>query len=171
MKPKKMVGALLTLTLLLGIGIASSVTTRAQWPQWPNSRNRDYEREQIRRQRQYEREQMRRQRQANRNDDWRYRDGRRDDGRFGDGLPDYGGSFELRQTALNAGYNEGIKEGRIDRQRNERLEFRDEEDYRNANTDYSSRLGNRELYRQYFRAGFQNGYRDGYNEGYGGYNY
>ena len=26
----------------------------------------------------------------------------------------WGGSFELRQTALNAGYNEGAKEGRND---------------------------------------------------------
>ena len=25
--------------------------------------------------------------------------------------PNWGGSFELRQTALNAGYNEGAKEG------------------------------------------------------------
>jgi flagellar biosynthesis/type III secretory pathway protein FliH len=63
---------------------------------------------------------------------------------------------------LNAGYNEGIKEGRKDRNNGERYEFRDEEDYRNANTDYSSRLGSRELYRQYFRQGFENGYADGY---------
>jgi hypothetical protein len=72
------------------------------------------------------------------------------------------GSFELRQTALNAGYNEGIKEGRKDRQRGDRFEYRDEEDFRNANTDYNSRYGNRELYRQYFRQGFINGYTDGY---------
>src|SRR5215813_213197 len=74
----------------------------------------------------------------------------------------YGGFFQLRQTALNAGYNEGIKEGRKDRQRGERFEYRDEEDYRNANTDYSSRLGDRSLYQQYFRQGFVNGYSDGY---------
>ena len=63
---------------------------------------------------------------------------------------------------MNAGYNEGIKEGRRDRQNGERFEYRDEEDFRNANTDYSSRLGDRELYRQYFRQGFANGYNDGY---------
>ena len=74
----------------------------------------------------------------------------------------YGGSFQLRQTALNAGYNEGIKEGRKDRDRRERFEYRDEEDFRNANTDYSSRLGSRALYQQYFRQGFANGYSDGY---------
>src|SRR2546430_17486998 len=32
-----------------------------------------------------------------------------------DGYPNWGGSFDLRQTALNAGYNEGTKEGRNDR--------------------------------------------------------
>jgi hypothetical protein len=174
MKPTKVVGTLLTLTLFFGIGIASSVTANAQWTQYPSSRNREYEREQIRRQRQIEREQRRQQRRASR--DYGYDNSSRDYGydnygygRTNDGLPNYGGSFELRQTALNAGYNEGIKEGRKDRQNNERFEFQDEEDYRNANTDYSSRLGNRELYRQYFRSGFQNGYRDGY--GNNGYNY
>ncbi|HEV2883873.1 MAG TPA: hypothetical protein VGW36_03390 [Pyrinomonadaceae bacterium] len=134
-------GAILGLSLLAGIGFASSVTTQAQF-----RRDSDWQREQIRRQREWEREQRRRQRD-NRNDNWRYNNG---------------GSFDLRQTALNAGYNEGIKEGRRDRQNRERFEYRDEEDFRNANTDYSSRLGNRELYRQYFRQGFANGYNDGY---------
>ncbi len=166
MNPKKMGGALLTLTLLFGIGIASSITTQAQWPN--SSRNRDYEREQIRRQRQYEREQLRRQREAYRNNGYGYG---RNSGRYGDGLPNYGGSFELRQTALNAGYNEGIKEGRRDRQRGGSSDYRYKGPYRNATTDYSSRLGDRELYREYFRAGFQNGYRDGYNGVSSGYNY
>jgi hypothetical protein len=75
----------------------------------------------------------------------------------------YGSSFQLRQTALNAGYNEGIKEGRTDRRRGERFEYRDERDFRRADIDYSSRLGNRGLYMQYFRQGFANGYRDGWN--------
>lgn len=134
--------------------MTSSATVQAQWPNDSWQRQRDYEREQRRRQRQWERDQRRRQRDG----DWRNGDWRNDDYR-------YGGSYQLRQTALNAGYNEGIKEGRRDRDRGERFEYRDEEDYRNANTDYSSRLGNRELYRQYFRQGFANGYRDGY----GGY--
>jgi hypothetical protein len=72
------------------------------------------------------------------------------------------GGFQLRQTALNAGYNEGIKAGRKDRNRRERFEYRDEGAYQNATKDYSSRLGDRELYRQYFRQGFANGYNDGY---------
>jgi hypothetical protein len=153
MLKNKLMGSILALSVVAGIGMTSSATVQAQWPN-----SRQYEREQIRRQREWEREQRRRQREARRNNDWRddYRyDDRRDDYR-------YGGSFQLRQTALNAGYNEGIKEGRKDRSRGERFEYRDEEDFRNANTDYSSRLGDRELYRQYFRQGFANGYNDGY---------
>ncbi|HZN09493.1 MAG TPA: hypothetical protein VFB65_22035 [Pyrinomonadaceae bacterium] len=139
---KKLFASVLGLSLLLGIGLTSaSSVAQAQW------QDRDWQREQIRRQREWEREQRRRQR----NGDWRNRDDWR-----------YGGSFDLRQTALNAGYNEGIKEGRKDRDRNDRFDYRDEEDYRNANTDYQSRFGNRELYRQYFRQGFVNGYTDGY---------
>ncbi len=141
---KRVIGFVFALSLLLGVGMTASFETQAQVPSW--------QRDQIRRQREWEREQRRRQREAQR--DWRY-----DDDRYGDR---YGGGFQLRQTALNAGYNEGIKEGRKDRSRGERYEFRDEEDYRNANTDYSSRLGNRALYQQYFRQGFQNGYADGY---------
>ncbi len=75
----------------------------------------------------------------------------------------WGGSYQLRQTALNAGYNEGIEEGRRDRNRGERFSFTDESDYRSATRDYSSRLGSRALYQRYFRAGFENGYRDGWN--------
>ena len=111
-------------------------------------------------------------RQNRNNDDWRDRDrdGRWDNdndwrnrrNRTNDGYGNYGGSFNLRQTALNAGFNNGVQEGRRDRSRGERFEFRDESDYRDATEDYSSRLGNRELYRTYFRQAFENGYRDGY---------
>lgn len=149
----KLGGTILGLCLLVGIGITSSATAQAQWPN-----DRAWQREQIRRQRQAEREQIRRQREAMRNDG-RYRN---DDWRYQNNDWRYGVSDQLRQTALNAGYNEGIKEGRNDRNRGDRFEYRDEGDYQNATTDYSSRLGNRELYRQYFRQGFANGYADGY---------
>ena len=138
---KRVIGIVFGLTLLLGIGMTASSTAQAQW------RDPSWQREQERRQRQWERDQRRRERQARR--DWR------DD-------YNYGGSYQLRQTALNAGYNEGIKEGHRDRNSNDRFEYRDEEDFRNANTDYSSRLGSRELYAQYFRQGFINGYTDGH---------
>ena len=75
-----------------------------------------------------------------------------------DGYPNWGGSFELRQTALNAGYNEGTKEGRNDRLRGRHASFETFSVYQEATKDYSSRLGDRELYRRYFRRAFENGY-------------
>jgi hypothetical protein len=75
----------------------------------------------------------------------------------------WGGSQQLRQTALNAGYNNGIKEGRNDQRKGDRFNFTDESDYRNASKDYNSRLGSKSLYQRYFRQGFENGYRDGWN--------
>ena len=84
-------------------------------------------------------------------------------GRNWDRYGQFGGSFELRQTALNAGYNEGIKLGRDDRKRGRDRDFSEVNAYRNATTDYSSKLGDRELYRRYYREGFENGYRDGWN--------
>jgi hypothetical protein len=143
MLTKRVMGVVFGLSLLLGIGMASSSEVQAQY------QNPYWRQEQLRRQREWQREQRRRQREAQR--DWRY-----DNDRYG-----YGSSH-LRQTALNAGYNEGIKEGRKDRDRGDRFDYRDEEDFRNANTDYSSRLGSRSLYQQYFRQGFVNGYSDGY---------
>jgi len=104
----------------------------------------------------------------NRNRDWNRNDNgnwnannRR--GRNWDRYDNYGGSFDLRQTALNAGYNEGIKEGRNDRNRNNRSDFRNKSAYQKATTDYSSKLGDRGLYQRYYRAGYENGYYDGLN--------
>lgn len=92
----------------------------------------------------------------------RYRRNR--NGRNGndDGYSNYGGSFNLRQTALNAGFADGAKEGRKDRGRNERFNFRDESNFQKATRDYSSRLGNRELYQRYYREAFDHGYQDGF---------
>jgi hypothetical protein len=72
--------------------------------------------------------------------------------------PNWGGSFELRQTALNAGYNEGAKEGRKDYARGRRSNLQNFSAYQEATKDYNSRLGDRELYRRYFRRAFENGY-------------
>ena len=99
----------------------------------------------------------------NRNDnrDWNNDPNRH--GRNWGGYDNYGGSNDLRQTALNAGYNEGIKEGRNDRNRNRNNDFRNNRAYQNATTDYNSRLGDRGLYQRYYRAGYENGYYDGLN--------
>ena len=114
------------------------------------------------------RQERREDRQERREDRREDRQERREDrqerrGRNWERYGNYGGSANLRQTALNAGFNNGIEEGRKDRQRRERYNFRDESDYQKATEDYSSRLGNRELYKRYFREGFENGYDAGYN--------
>src|SRR5437868_353722 len=75
-----------------------------------------------------------------------------------DGYPNWGGSYQLRQTALNAGFNEGSKEGRNDRNRNRLRNYDDFDAYRNATKDYSSRLGDSDLYRRYYRVAFEHGY-------------
>jgi hypothetical protein len=83
-------------------------------------------------------------------------------GRNWDRYGAYGGSTELRQTALNAGYNAGIKEGRSDGKRGRHRNYSDFGAYQKATDDYSSKLGDKELYRRYYREGFENGYEDGY---------
>jgi hypothetical protein len=174
-------GAILGLVMLLGIGMMSSTTTQAQY--YPNQdqyrRQREAQRQaeilrqaQIQRQAEIQRQQQQRNGtwgndqwnrnndQWNRNNQSNNRQGRR--GRNWDGYGNMGGSYELRQTALNAGYNEGNKAGRNDR-RSGRYDPTRSSAYRNATKDYNSRMGDRNAYAQYFRAAFENGYSDGYN--------
>jgi hypothetical protein len=126
--PNKTAGAILGLTLLLGIGVGSSATSYAQYPNGNGDQNR-------------------------RDRNW-------------DGYGNYGGSSELRQTALNAGYNEGIRASNYDRQYGRQSNYQDFDAYQNATRDYNSRLGDRELYRRYFREAFENGYNsNGDNQG------
>ncbi len=107
----------------------------------------------------------------NRSDSDRYRDRDRDrdrdnnNGRWGrdwNRYGQFGGSYELRQTALNAGYNAGNKQGKDDARRGRHRDYSEFSQYRNATNDYSSKLGDRELYRRYYRQGFENGYEDGF---------
>ena len=133
-------GAVFAVSLLFGIGLTAQA-------QYPNQNDR-----------------YRRDDRYDRNRDQRRNNNGRNNGRnrFGDDYPDWGGTFDLRQTALNAGANEGIKAGRDDRRKNRRSEFRDENAYQKATKDYSSRLGDRGLYQSYFRIAFEHAYADGY---------
>jgi hypothetical protein len=167
---KRLGAAIFAFAILFGIGIASSVTTQAQWQNDQIRSRREYEREQRRREREAAREQRRRNRDY---DNGGYNNGGYNNGGYGtygrgrnaDGYGNYGGSFELRQTALNAGFADGVKEGRKDRSRNERYDFTDESDYQKGTRDYSSRYGDRSIYMRYYREAFSHGYADGY----GGY--
>jgi hypothetical protein len=78
----------------------------------------------------------------------------------------YGGSYQMRQTALNAGYNEGNSQGLKDRDRNRRFDPYSQNDYRKANKDYNSGYGDLGLYQRYYREGYVNGYSDAYYYGY-----
>ena len=122
--------AFLVFSMLFGIGIALSLTAQAQNPddRYTQDRNRSDNGPQNRRGR-----------------DW---------DRYGN----YGGSSELRRTALSAGYDEGAKEGRKDRGNGSRTEHRNLSSYQKATKDYRPRLGDRELYRRYFREAFEDGY-------------
>ncbi len=132
---------------LLALGMLTLVPAMPANAQTWEQRRRQERREERREDRQERREERREERRGR---EW---------GNYGG----WGGSQQLRQTALNAGYNNGAEEGRRDRQRNERFNFTDESDYRKATEDYSSRLGNKALYQRFFRQGFENGYRDGWN--------
>ena len=145
---KRTLGGLILGLFFAGIFVMSSATAQAQQrDDWWNRNQRDNRIEQNR------------DRRNRRND----RFNRNRNGRYNDGYPDLGGSFDLRQTALNAGFADGAKEGRKDRNNRERFDFRDESGFQKATRDYSSRLGDRYMYQQYYRAAFENGYDDGYN--------
>ena len=140
--------ALLAFSLLFGIGIMSSMTAQAQYQNdrygyGQNNRDRDRD--------------WRRDRDRDRN--------RSRGGRYNDGYGDYGGSDDLRQTALNAGFNEGKKSGRDDRNHNRRPDPANHGEYQKGTKDYNSRLGDRYIYQRYFREAYEHGYADGY-EGY-----
>ena len=149
----KIAGALFSTALLFGVGVAANVTAEAQYPNDRYQRNRDRDRDRDSRD-------YREQRRRDRDSDWRNNNWRR--GRFNDGYPDLGGSYDLRQTALNAGANTGIKAGREDRRRGRAYEYRDEKAFQKGTEDYSSKLGDRALYQTYFRQAFANAYADGY---------
>lgn len=83
-------------------------------------------------------------------------------GRSNDGYPNLGGSFDLRQTALNAGFADGAKAGREDRRRG-RYNVQGHSEYQRATHDYNSSRGDRYLYQQYYRVAFEHGYADGYS--------
>jgi len=153
----------LAFSFLFGIGIWTSTTAQAQWQddRYERQRDREYRREQRRREREARRDQRRQNRDYYGNNGYGYGNngyGYRD----ADGYGNYGGSFNLRQTALNAGFADGVKEGRKDRERRDRYDYTDEGDYRSGDRDYSSRLGDKDIYRRYYREAFSHGYADGY---------
>jgi hypothetical protein len=66
------------------------------------------------------------------------------------------------EQALQAGYNEGYRAGRADREDRWRYDYRSAFAYRDANYGYDGRYIAQDEYNHYFREGFQRGYDDGY---------
>jgi type II secretory pathway pseudopilin PulG len=189
---KRILGGLILGLSLLGIGAVSSTTTQAQypWPTQDQIRQRERERQrELRRQREQQARQggyydqygnyhpataqngwydqngvfhpnANQNGYYNRNSNGYYNNRR--SGRFNDGYPDLGGSFDFRQTALNAGFNDGTKAGREDRRRG-RYNLQGHSEYQKATRDYNSGRGDRYLYQQYYRVAFEHGYADGYS--------
>ena len=74
---------------------------------------------------------------------------------------DYRGAELLRQ-AVNAGYQQGYREGQLDRQYRRNGGYYGSNVYRSGTYGYQSYV-DRQQYQYYFQQGFQRGYQDGYN--------
>jgi flagellar biosynthesis/type III secretory pathway protein FliH len=74
---------------------------------------------------------------------------------------DYRGAELLRQ-AVNAGYQQGYRQGQIDRQNRRKGGYYGSNIYRSGTYGYQSYV-DRSQYQYYFQQGFQRGYQDGYN--------
>lgn len=154
---------------------ASAVTASAQDRDW---RRDDHRREDARRREEW-RERREAQRRAQQQQQYGYYGNNgyynnngyyRNNGYYNNGYNNgyynngyYGYNNNFTQTALNAGYNAGVQEGRRDRSRGTYRDVNSFSEFRNADKDYNSRLGDRYTYQQYYRQGFINGYRDGLN--------
>lgn len=172
---KRFGGAILGLFLFVGIMAVSSSTAQAQYPYWDQDQyRRQQERERRERERELQRQREQESRQSGYYDqygNWHstgsynngyynngyYNNGYYNGSRRWDGYGNQGGSYELRQTALNAGYNEGLKDGRDARRHGGYSRPRNV----NSLKDYNSRMGDRYTYQQYFMQAYQNGYADG----------
>ena len=74
---------------------------------------------------------------------------------------DYRGAELLRQ-AVNAGYQQGFRQGQLDRQYRRNGGYYGSNVYRSGTYGYQSYV-DRQQYQYYFQQGFQRGYQDGFN--------
>ena len=68
----------------------------------------------------------------------------------------------LLKQAINAGYKQGFKAGRTDRNSRRQMSWDNSSVYRSGSYGYQSSV-NRGQYQYYFQQGFERGYQDGYN--------
>lgn len=144
LRQSKIGGAILAFSLLLGIGIMSSMTAQAQYPVYPDRDGR-YRRDQD--------PDWRRDRDRDR--DWRRN---RDRG--------YGNTYRYAQ---DRGYQDGLNTGASDANRGQSYDPQRSHYYRNATYGYDSPYGSKGAYKQAYRDGFLRGYEQGYRRYRGGY--
>jgi hypothetical protein len=73
-------------------------------------------------------------------------------------------------AAFDRGYREGIERGADDARDGRQFDPERDRVYREGDSGYNSRYGNRDWYRTEFRRGFTSGYRNGYYNARGGNN-
>lgn len=130
----------------------TSEITNAQSRKKIEKQERKVERQQDKLERQRDRYEDR---QDARNDRWRvYRNGRyyQTDNR----------GAELLRQAVNQGYQQGFREGQLDRNNRRRGNYSGSSIYQRGNYGYQRYVDSAQ-YRYYFQQGFQRGYQDGYN--------
>jgi len=76
----------------------------------------------------------------------------------------------VREVARRTGMEYGMREGRFDAQRRNRMDFRDSNIYRNGLAGYRPGFGSERTYRNAFRDGYEEGYRMAYSRSTGGWN-
>ena len=69
---------------------------------------------------------------------------------------------DLLRQAVNAGYQQGYRQGQIDRQNRRNVGYYGNNVYRSGTYGYQSYV-DRSQYQHYFQQGFQRGYQDGYD--------
>jgi hypothetical protein len=86
---------------------------------------------------------------------------------YDDGRASY---FDVRRTAYDNGFREGLKQGEKDARKGSQFEYRDEKTFQRADKGYRRTYGDPDRYRQTFRTGYAEGYSDAYRRmspGYG----
>lgn len=141
---RRIAGAALGISFLVGIGMLSMTSAQAQWGR--DRRDRDYRRD---RNDDYGRD---------RNDDY----GRdRNDRHRGGG---YGYGFRI---ARERGYEDGLQTGESDANRRQSYNPQRSHFFKNATYGYDRSFGNKEAYKQAYRDGFVRGYDEAFRS-YGG---
>ena len=79
----------------------------------------------------------------------------------------YGGRGygDIRRQAEQIGYQDGLNDGRSDRNTGHSFRPTHDDNYKHADRGYSSAMGNKQEYKDTYRQGYERGYNEGYNRG------